>query len=194
MSTPHPSGSATPTPGSVTPRELPAELWARLVSEQPTLAANEQARCEVLQRRLWVPRPLAEVFAFFAEAGNLQQLTPKTLDFRIKTPQPISMAVGTLIDYRIALHGLPMGWRTRISAWQPPHRFADEQLRGPYRIWWHEHHFVEHDGGTSIIDRVYFRSPLAFLAHPLVVRRELAGIFDYRTQIIAARFAAAPSS
>lgn len=178
----------------VTPRELTTALRAQLFAEQPTLSAAAQARCEQLERRLWVPRPLSEVFAFFADASNLQKLTPAALQFHIKTPQPIAMAQGTLIDYRIRLHGLPMGWRTRISAWQPPHRFADEQLRGPYRIWWHEHHFVEHDGGTSIIDRVYFRSPLSFLAHPLLVRRELSQIFDYRTRIITSRFAAAPLS
>lgn len=182
------------SPIAVASRELPADVLAKLFADQPTLSAAQQARSEVLQRRLWVPRPLSEVFEFFAEAQNLQKLTPSFLDFRIVTPQPIAMAVGTLIDYRISLRGIPMGWRTRISAWQPPHRFADEQLRGPYSVWWHEHHFVEHDGGTSILDRVHFRAPFSFLAHPLMVRRELAKIFDYRTGVIAARFAAAPSS
>lgn len=190
---PHSPMSQPGTAARVTPRELPVELRAQLFAAQRTLSAADQNRTEVLERRLWVPRPLSEVFGFFAEAGNLQKLTPAFLDFRIVTPQPITMAVGTLIDYRISLHGVPMRWRTRISAWQPPHRFADEQLRGPYSIWWHEHHFVEHDGGTSILDRVHYRAPLSLIAHPLIVRRELAQIFDYRTQIITSRFAAAPS-
>ena len=165
---------------------LPVPLLRELLRAQPTCAAMPQA--EVLLRTQRVPCPLAEVFPFFAHAENLQRLTPAFLDFRILTPLPIPMQIGTLIDYRIRLHGVPMRWRTRISAWQPPHRFADEQLRGPYRQWWHEHLFAEVEGGTLITDRVVFRSPLSWLAHPLLVRRQLARIFDYRQKIIADRF------
>ena len=172
--------------------QLPADLLARLLREQPTLHDAERARTESLNRSLWVPRSLTEVFAFFADASNLQLLTPPWLQFRIVTPTPIAMAVGTLIDYRIGLHGIPMRWRTRISAWQPPHRFADEQLRGPYSTWWHEHTFQARDGGTEIMDRVYFRAPLAALSHPLLVRGELTRIFDYRHQIIGQRFGGSP--
>ena len=173
---------------------LPEPLLQTLLREQPTLPLPRGA--EVLLRQQLVPRPLAEVFPFFAQAENLQHLTPSFLDFRILTPPPIAMAVGTLIDYRIRLRGLPMRWRTRIAAWQPPHRFADQQLRGPYSVWWHEHLFAEQDGGTLITDRVVYKAPFSFIAHPLVVRRELARIFDYRTQAIAARFgcAAAPAA
>lgn len=159
---------------------------ADLLRQQPTRSIPDGA--EVFLRRQKVPRPLSEVFSFFAQAENLQQLTPAFLDFRILTPLPIAMQVGTLIDYRIRLRGLPMRWRTRISVWQPPHRFADEQLRGPYSVWWHEHLFAEVDGGTLITDRVLFKSPLSILAHPLLVRRELARIFDYRRQRVAERF------
>lgn len=173
---------------------LPRSLLQQLLREQPTLAPPRGA--EVLLRQQWVPRPLADVFPFFAQAENLQQLTPAFLDFRILTPLPIPMAVGTLIDYRIRLHGLPMRWRTRISAWQPPHRFADQQLSGPYRVWWHEHLFAEQDGGTLLTDRVVYKAPLSLIAHPLLVRRELARIFDYRRQIVGERFghAAAPAA
>jgi ligand-binding SRPBCC domain-containing protein len=170
--------------------ELPAALLQKLLQEQPTLDDARRARAEVLRRSLWVPRPLEEVFAFFAAPENLELITPPWLRFRIQTPLPITMGIGTLIDYRIGLHGVPMRWRTRISAWQPPHRFADEQLRGPYSTWWHEHMFHAHEGGTEILDRIHFRAPLALIAHPLMVRGELARIFDYRHQVIGQRFGA----
>lgn len=165
---------------------LPVSQLDVLLREQPSLSPPRGA--EVLQRTQRVPRPLSEVFAFFAKAENLQLLTPTFLDFRILSPLPIAMQVGTLIDYRIRLRGLPMRWRTRISAWQPLYRFADEQLSGPYSLWWHEHLFAEQDGCTLISDRVTYRAPLGFIAHPLVVRRELARIFDFRTAVIAQRF------
>lgn len=168
---------------------LPLPLLRELLRAQPTCVAAPRA--EVLLRTQRVPYPLAEVFPFFAHAENLQTLTPAFLDFRILTPLPIAMQVGTLIDYRIRLHGVPMRWRTRIRVWQPPHRFADEQLRGPYRQWWHEHLFAEVEGGTLITDRVVFQSPLSWITHPLLVRRQLARIFDYRQKIIADRFSGA---
>lgn len=169
---------------------LPLPQILDLLRQQPTCTTPRGA--EVLLRTQHVAKPLSEVFPFFAQADNLQRLTPTFLDFRILTPLPITMQVGTLIDYRIRLHGLPMRWRTRISAWQPPYRFADEQLSGPYSLWWHEHLFAEHQGGTLLTDRVVFKSPLALLAHPLLVRRELARIFDYRHRIIAEHFGHCP--
>ena len=171
---------------------LPLPQLEALLREQPSRMPPRGA--EVLQRTARVPRPLSEVFAFFAQAENLQLLTPSFLDFRILSPLPIAMQVGTLIDYRIRLRGLPMRWRTRISAWQPPHRFADEQITGPYSFWWHEHLFTEQDGYTLISDRVTYRAPFGFIAHALVVRRELARIFDFRTAVIAQRFGGAPTN
>jgi hypothetical protein len=165
---------------------LPPEQIVDLLRQQPTQPVPDGA--EVLLRMQHVPRPLSEVFPFFAQAENLQCLTPPFLDFRILTPLPIAMQQGARIDYRIRLRGLPMRWRTRISAWQPPHRFADEQISGPYRVWWHEHLFAEHEGGTLITDRVVYKAPLALIAHPLMVRRELARIFDYRRHAIGERF------
>ena len=135
---------------------------------------------ELLHREQFVPRPLSEVFRFFADAHNLEQLTPSFLNFSILTPQPIQMQAGTLIDYRIKLYGVPMRWRTLISAWEPPYRFVDEQIRGPYSIWWHEHTFAERDGGTVITDRVRFLSPLSALTHPLFIRDQLQRIFAFR--------------
>lgn len=137
-----------------------------------------------------LPRPREEVFPFFAEAGNLEALTSPSLRFRILTPQPIEMHQGTLLDYRLRLYGLPFRWRTEITVWQPPYRFVDEQLRGPYRQWVHQHTFEEHifeDGraGTRVRDRVRYALPLdgwpgTGLIHRLFVRPKLERIFAYR--------------
>jgi ligand-binding SRPBCC domain-containing protein len=101
------------------------------------------------QAEIRLPKPLHEVFPFFSEAYNLEELTPPWVKFQILTPRPITMEVGTLIDYRIRVRGIPLRWRTRIDVWEPPHRFVDTQLRGPYRRWVHEHVF-EADGDETI--------------------------------------------
>ncbi|MGH0037232.1 MAG: SRPBCC family protein [Myxococcota bacterium] len=142
---------------------------------------------QVLTRSTWLPKPPAEVFPFFADAGNLARITPPELSFRILTPLPIEMGVGALIDYRLALFGVPFRWRTRISAWDPPRGFIDEQVRGPYGKWVHSHVFEEESGGTRMFDRVEYAlpfDPLGRVALPWV-RRRLERIFDYRTEVIA---------
>lgn len=133
----------------------------------------------------WLPLPLDRVFPFFADAGNLEALTPAFLGFKILTPRPIHMEKGTLIDYRILLHGFPMRWRTLISTWEPPHRFVDEQLRGPYALWHHTHTFEEKDGGTLVTDHVLYRLPFSWmpgsgLIHRFFVKPDLDRIFNYR--------------
>ena len=98
----------------------------------------------------WLARPRAGVFEFFADAANLERLTPPWLGFEILTPRPIAMRVGALIDYRLRVHRIPLRWRTEITAWEPPVSFVDEQLRGPYRLWHHTHTFTEQAGGTAV--------------------------------------------
>jgi ligand-binding SRPBCC domain-containing protein len=139
---------------------------------------------------LWLPRPRAEVFAFFGEARNLETITPPWLQFEVLTPAPILMRVGTLIDYRIRIHGIPVSWRTEITEWNPPCRFVDVQLRGPYTLWHHTHAFEERDGGTQCTDRVRYRPRGGALMNWLFVRRDVERIFAYRATRLRQRFAA----
>jgi hypothetical protein len=145
----------------------------------------------LLERTQVVPRPRGEVFAFFADAHNLEAITPQFLRFSVVTPAPIAMARGTLIDYRLSLWGVGFRWRTRIEEWEPGRRFVDLQLSGPYRLWRHTHTFEDVPGGTLVSDRVEYQlplGPLGTLAHALFVGRALARIFDHRRAQIAERF------
>lgn len=140
----------------------------------------------LLERSTWIARPIAEVFEFFADAGNLERITPPELRFRILTPLPIGMRSGATIEYRLALFGVPFSWLTTIDEWEPPYRFVDRQLRGPYTQWVHTHRFSCEHGGTRMDDRVEYRlplGPLGLLALP-AVRHQLRRIFDYREQTI----------
>jgi len=140
----------------------------------------------LLEQSTFVPRPRPEVFAFFADPANLQALTPPWLGFRILGPRPLALHPGARIDYRISLHGLPLRWRTEITAWEPPHRFVDVQERGPYRLWVHEHRFLEVPGGTEIVDRVRYAVWGGALVERLFVARDLVRIFDFRKERITA--------
>jgi len=137
----------------------------------------------VLERSQFIPRPVPEVFAFFADASNLEALTPPFLHFRILTALPIAMRAGSLIEYRLRLYGLPVYWRTRIETWEPTRGFSDLQLTGPYKHWHHTHTFEPAQGGTQMSDRVVYEvgwGPVGWLAYKLFVRRALERIFDYR--------------
>lgn len=144
----------------------------------------------VLRAAVVVPRPRDEVFAFFAQAENLGTLTPPELGFRILTPLPVVMGAGALIDYTIRLWMVPMVWRTRITAWEPPLRFVDDQIRGPYRLWSHQHTFVEVDGGTRIEDEVHYLLPFGILGRLVapLIRLQLARIFRYREATVRSLF------
>ncbi|MEZ5391480.1 MAG: SRPBCC family protein [Bryobacterales bacterium] len=129
-----------------------------------------------------LPLPLSQVFPFFSDAYNLETLTPPWVRFSVLTPRPITMGVGTEIDYQLKIHGIPVRWRSAITAWEPPFRFVDEQLRGPYSLWVHEHRFREEDGQTVAEDHVRYAVPGGALVHNLFVRRDVERIFAFRQQ------------
>jgi hypothetical protein len=136
-----------------------------------------------LEREQLLDCPIDKVFAFYADAANLEALTPRFLHFRIVTLGPIAMRVGTRIDYALTLYGVPIRWRTLITRWEPGVGFVDEQERGPYACWRHEHTFEARGRRTLMRDAVDYREPLGALgqlAHVLFVRRALERIFDFR--------------
>lgn len=143
----------------------------------------------VLERSQRLECSRERAFEFYALARNLEAITPPWLSFKLITPDPIEMAPGALIDYRLKLHGVPVRWRTRIDVWEPPARFVDVQVRGPYSLWEHTHTF-EPDGERAVVigDRVRYAlplGPLGRLAHAALVKRDLARIFDYRERAVA---------
>ncbi len=145
-------------------------------------------RVREFSTELWLPLPPEKLFPFFADAGNLDALTPPWLNFHIVTPLPITMRAGTLIDYRLRVRGVPVRWRTHIKSWEPPYRFVDEQIRGPYRLWVHEHTFTARDGGTLTRDVVRYAAPFDFLVHRWLVRPDVESIFAYRAQVLSQKF------
>ena len=156
------------------------------------------ARTYELSRKLVIPRPIQETFRFFADAQNLQQITPDFLRFRIVTTMPVEMAQGTLLDYQIRLFGIPINWRTIIDNYDPPNKFVDRQLAGPYKLWHHTHLFKTiqtADGvATEMTDHVRYQlsfGPIGKLANVVFVSRTLERIFDYRNQEISRHFGCA---
>jgi ligand-binding SRPBCC domain-containing protein len=141
----------------------------------------------VLHAETVVPASLDETFAFFADAANLGRLTPPWLNFRIRTPLPLTMAEGLEIDYRIVLHGLPIPWRSRIDVWEPGVRFVDRQVLGPYRWWHHEHRFEPSGRGTRVIDHIEFVPRVRWLTGALV-RRDVGRIFAFRKEELVRLF------
>lgn len=145
-------------------------------------------RVREFQCELWLPRRPEEIFPFFSDAANLEAITPGWLNFQTLTPQPIAMREGALIDYRLRVRGIPLRWRTHIAVWRTPHRFVDEQVRGPYRMWVHEHTFEARDGGTLARDYVRYAVPFDFLMQRWV-RRDIERIFRFRQEVLRKKFA-----
>lgn len=139
-----------------------------------------------------LPRPRQEVFRFFADPANLQELTPPWLHFQVLTPEPLPKGESAIFEYRLRVRGLPLRWRTLIEAYEEGFRFVDRQIAGPYALWHHTHIFEDlPGGGTRITDRVRYRVGWGFLgrlATALLVRRDIQRIFAYRQQKLAERF------
>lgn len=145
-----------------------------------------------LNRSQFVAKPLEDVFAFFEKPENLARITPPSMGFEILTPPPIRMYSGALIDYTVRVLGFRTRWTTLITDYEPPRRFVDVQLKGPYAYWHHTHRFQEENGGTRILDDVRYLMPVGLagkLVHALFVGRQLNRIFDYRTGVIEDLFA-----
>jgi ligand-binding SRPBCC domain-containing protein len=136
----------------------------------------------LLEREQVISRPVGEVFAFFAQARNLERITPPWLRFRVLR-DPGTLAAGTLIEYRLRLHGVPLRWISRIEDWEAERHFVDRQVRGPYRLWHHTHEFLPCGDSTLVRDRVRYAVPLDRCAHPFV-RRDLERIFDFRREAV----------
>jgi ligand-binding SRPBCC domain-containing protein len=150
-------------------------------------------KIHVLEREQWIPETRERVFSFFADAANLEALTPPWLGFRILSPLPIAMRDDARIEYSIRLAGVPLRWRTRIARWDPPNGFIDVQQSGPYALWEHTHSFTTCGAGVRMTDVVRYALPLGPLggvAHALAVRAALAAIFDYRFAKIRTLFPA----
>ena len=134
----------------------------------------------VLEHHQEIKRPRSETFAFFADAFNLELITPGFLRFRILTPRPVSMRVGTLLEYQLSLFGLPFRWKTLIESWSPDDSFVDVQLEGPYLLWRHTHSFEETSRDCTLVrDHVEYRLPLGAagrLANGLFVAKVLERI------------------
>jgi ligand-binding SRPBCC domain-containing protein len=148
-------------------------------------------RVHRLERSQRIPRGRDEVFAFFADASNLEVITPPFLHFRILSPQPIEMRRGARIDYALSFGGVPLKWRTHVTEWEPGVCFVDEQEAGPYRFWRHTHHFEDRGSATMMRDVVEYAEPLGALgrlAHVLFIERALDRIFDFRRDAIERRF------
>ena len=146
----------------------------------------------MFEREQLVRRTRREVFAFFADAANLERITPPALHFEIRSPQPIAMSAGATIDYQLSLFGLKFQWRTLIESFDPESRFVDVQLEGPYRSWRHTHEFSDAPGGTLVLDHVEYEvpfGPLGEIARRLFVARQLRRIFDFRRAAIETAFA-----
>jgi len=145
-----------------------------------------------LEREQWLPRTLDEVFLFFSRPENLQVITPPWVDFRM-VQAPETLAVGSLIRYRLRWRWVPIRWTTEISAWNPPHSFVDREVSGPYALWNHEHWFAAQDKGTTMRDRVTYALPLGWLgrlAHELMVKRDVERLFEFRAESMRRLFPA----
>ena len=152
---------------------------------------------DILRVEQFVPRPLEEVFDFFAKAENLQEITPPWLHFRILSVNPDPICKGALLRYALRWRIFPIRWTTEIIEWEPPYRFVDVQRKGPYKLWHHEHTFAADGNGTRISDEVQYMlpfGPLGLLAHQFKVKKDVAAIFAYRREVAQRLFGSPPAA
>jgi ligand-binding SRPBCC domain-containing protein len=144
-------------------------------------------RFHTLRQEQWVSRPIDEVFEFFSDAQNLETITPPWLSFKVLSMSTKSIVQDTEIHYRLAWHGFPLRWTSKICKWNPPHSFTDTQTSGPYRLWYHRHRFEAHGGRTRVLDVARYALPFGVfgeMAHAIKVRRDVQQIFAFRRRRI----------
>jgi ligand-binding SRPBCC domain-containing protein len=141
-----------------------------------------------LRKSIWLAQPRAKVFEFFANPGNLDRLTPAWLKFAILTLATSQLKQGALLDYRLSIRGLAIRWQSEIAVWEPPHRFVDRQIKGPYSLWVHEHTFEERNNGTLVGDNVEYGVPGGTIVQKFLVAPDLERIFDYRHKVLEELF------
>ncbi len=160
----------------------------RFYSEKNALTGQLE---HILEAEQFVPRPIPELFAFFSVETNLEEITPPFLGFRVLGKSTPEIEAGTLIDYKLSLHGISMRWRTLIEIWEPGKRFVDTQVKGPYALWHHTHTFEPAEGGTIVHDRVRYRLPFGWFGDLVAgwkVKRDVRAIFEYRAHVIREKF------
>lgn len=136
----------------------------------------------------WIDKPRDEIFPFFADAHNLEAITPPLLKFNVLTPRPIDMKAGAIIDYKLKIRGFTAKWKTEITVWEPSVRFVDVQRKGPYSLWHHEHTFEDHDDRTRCVDVVYYAHAGGPIINKLLVAPDIEKIFAFRRQKLAEIF------
>lgn len=139
----------------------------------------------------FIPKTPDELFPFFSDAKNLERITPPWLNFKIRSQSTGAIQKGSLFEYSLKIHGVPVFWRTLIESWDEPRMFVDTQLKGPYTLWHHTHLFEPAEGGTKMIDRVRYIVPLGPIGDLLAilwVSKDVQKIFEYRKKMIAEIF------
>lgn len=163
------------------------ELSGALENELQHLSQNQ----DLLIAEQYIPLKLERVFPFFADANNLEKITPKFLNFKIRNINSSQMGLNTLIEYTLEVHKIPIEWKTKIQKWNPPHEFVDRQLKGPYKLWLHTHKFENLANGTLMTDIILYQLPFGYLGwlggHKLV-NLDLQKIFDFRRKQIDSLF------
>jgi ligand-binding SRPBCC domain-containing protein len=168
-------------------RELRAERSMDMnvsPSPEPLSFTERQDGTTHLLASQWIPRPIEEVFRFFSQPENLSTLTPAEMHFTMLTPSPVEMKEGQELSYRLKVKGIPIGWTSKITLWDPPHAFADLQLKGPYRTWDHTHRFERDGAGTRVLDEVIYHAPGFRWMERLIVRPDIRNIFSFRHQTL----------
>ena len=156
-----------------------------------SITISKDGKGYLLEAAQRIEQPIEETFAFFSTARNLERITPPTLRFEVLKLNPAEMQQGTLIDYRLRVHGIRLHWQSEITVWEPPYRFVDQQRKGPYRWWIHEHLFKDDCGSTIVRDRVRYGMPLGPIVNWLFVARDVKKIFKYRANKLAEIFLSA---